>query len=166
MIINTNDFFYNCTASLWIVECSLLMTVLVVFQMNFGEVKIPSLLLQRMVEKALFFGTLLPTLVCLHCGISTIHRGQTVVLHLLQQVCRQLRLHSFTKQVSQRLFLGVVPIILRLFSKTKGHLLFSNYSWNNLPEPNRCAETKVTMHADCLECNELDPTTSIGQLVR
>ena len=29
-----------------------------------------------------------------------------------------------------------MPIILRLFSKTKGHLLFLNYSWNILPEPN------------------------------
>ena len=29
-----------------------------------------------------------------------------------------------------------MPIILRLFSKTKGHLLFSNYSRNILPEPN------------------------------
>ena len=28
-----------------------------------------------------------------------------------------------------------MPIILRLFSKTKGHLLFSNYSRNILPEP-------------------------------
>ena len=35
-----------------------------------------------------------------------------------------------------QLFLGAVPIILRLFSKARGHLLFSNYSWNNLPEPN------------------------------
>ena len=34
-----------------------------------------------------------------------------------------------------QLFLGAVPIILRLFSKARGHLLFSNYSWNNLPEP-------------------------------
>ena len=35
-----------------------------------------------------------------------------------------------------QLFLGAVPIILRLFSKARGHLLFSNYSWNNLPKPN------------------------------
>ena len=34
-----------------------------------------------------------------------------------------------------QLFLGAVPIILRLFSKARGHLLFSNYSWNNLPKP-------------------------------
>ena len=45
------------------------MTVLAVFRINFGEVKIPSLLLQRMDEYRLFFGTILPTLVCLHCGI-------------------------------------------------------------------------------------------------
>ena len=36
-----------------------------------------------------------------------------------------------------QVFLGAVPIILRLFSKARGHLLFSNYSWNNLPEPTR-----------------------------
>ena len=35
-----------------------------------------------------------------------------------------------------------------------------------LQSVNRCAEIKVTMHADCLEYNELDQTTSIGQLVR
>ena len=29
-----------------------------------------------------------------------------------------------------------MPIILRLFSKARGHLLFSNYSRNNLPKPN------------------------------
>ena len=34
-----------------------------------------------------------------------------------------------------QLFLEVVPIILKLFSKARGHLLFSNYSWNNLPKP-------------------------------
>ena len=34
-----------------------------------------------------------------------------------------------------QLFLGAVPIILRLFSKARGHLLFSNYSRNNLPKP-------------------------------
>ena len=34
-----------------------------------------------------------------------------------------------------QLFLGAVPIILRLFSKARGDLLFSNYSWNNLPKP-------------------------------
>ena len=34
-----------------------------------------------------------------------------------------------------QLFLGAVPIILRLFSKARGHLLFSNYSQNNLPKP-------------------------------
>ena len=34
-----------------------------------------------------------------------------------------------------QLFLGALPIILRLFSKARGHLLLSNYSWNNLPEP-------------------------------
>ena len=33
------------------------------------------------------------------------------------------------------LFLGAVPIILRLFFEARGRLLFSNYSWNNLPEP-------------------------------
>ena len=35
-----------------------------------------------------------------------------------------------------QLFMGAVPIILRLFSKARGHLLFSNYSQNNLPKPN------------------------------
>ena len=34
-----------------------------------------------------------------------------------------------------QLFLGAVPIILRLFSKARRHLLFSNYSRNNLPKP-------------------------------
>ena len=34
-----------------------------------------------------------------------------------------------------QLFLGAVPIILRLFSKARRHLLLSNYSWNNLPNP-------------------------------
>ena len=35
-----------------------------------------------------------------------------------------------------QLFPGAVPIILKLFSKARGHLLFSNYPWNNLPKPN------------------------------
>ena len=35
-----------------------------------------------------------------------------------------------------QLFLGAVPIILRLFSNTRGHLLFSNSFRNNLPKPN------------------------------
>ena len=35
-----------------------------------------------------------------------------------------------------QLFLEAVPIIFKLFSKTRGHLLFSNYSQNNLPKPN------------------------------
>ena len=39
------------------------------------------------------------------------------------------------------LFLGAVSIILRLFSKARGHLLFLNYSRNNLPKP-----TDVTIH--------------------
>ena len=34
-----------------------------------------------------------------------------------------------------QLFLGAASIILRLFSKARGYLLFSNYSWNNLPKP-------------------------------
>ena len=34
-----------------------------------------------------------------------------------------------------QLFLGAVPIIFKLFSNSKGHLLFSNYSGNNLPKP-------------------------------
>ena len=34
-----------------------------------------------------------------------------------------------------QLFLGAVPIFLRLLSKARGHLLFSNYSRNNLPKP-------------------------------
>ena len=34
-----------------------------------------------------------------------------------------------------QLFLGAVPITLRLFSKARGYLLFSNYSRNNLPKP-------------------------------
>ena len=38
-------------------------------------------------------------------------------------------------RVTMQLFLGAVPIILRLFSKARGHLLFSNYSRNNLPKP-------------------------------
>ena len=32
---------------------------------------------------------------------------------------------------------GSVPVILRLFSKTKGHLLFLNHSRNNFPELSR-----------------------------
>ena len=36
-----------------------------------------------------------------------------------------------------QLFLGAVLIILRLFPKARGHLLFSNYSQNNLPKPNK-----------------------------
>ena len=38
-----------------------------------------------------------------------------------------------------QLFLGAVPIILRLFSKARRHLLFSNYSRNNLPGPTSMA---------------------------
>ena len=34
-----------------------------------------------------------------------------------------------------QLFLEAVPIILKLFSKARGHPLFSNYSRNNLPKP-------------------------------
>ena len=33
-----------------------------------------------------------------------------------------------------QLYLGTVPIILRSFSKARGHLLFSNYFQNNLPK--------------------------------
>ena len=38
-----------------------------------------------------------------------------------------------------QLFLEAMPIILRLFPKARGHLLFSNYSWNNLPKPSLAA---------------------------
>ena len=34
-----------------------------------------------------------------------------------------------------QLFLEAVPIILKLLFKARGHLLFSNYSRNNLPKP-------------------------------
>ena len=34
-----------------------------------------------------------------------------------------------------QLFLGAEFIILRLFSKVRRYLLFSNYSQNNLPKP-------------------------------
>ena len=34
-----------------------------------------------------------------------------------------------------QLFLEAMPIILRLFPRVRGHLLFSNYSRNNLPKP-------------------------------
>ena len=34
-----------------------------------------------------------------------------------------------------QLFLGAVPITLRLFSKARGYLLFSNDSRNNWPKP-------------------------------
>ena len=34
-----------------------------------------------------------------------------------------------------QLILEAVLIILKLFSRARGHLLFSNYSRNNLPEP-------------------------------
>ena len=48
-----------------------------------------------------------------------------------------------TKEVLQQLFLGVVPIILRLLPiilrLLKDNLLFSNYSGNNLPEPIKIA---------------------------
>ena len=43
-----------------------------------------------------------------------------------------------------QLFLGAVPIILRLFSKARGHLLFSNYSRNNLPKPTHASSNKFT----------------------
>ena len=36
-----------------------------------------------------------------------------------------------------QLFLEAMPIILKLFSKARGHLLFSNYFRNNLPKPNQ-----------------------------
>ena len=39
------------------------------------------------------------------------------------------------RRVTIKLFLGAVPIILRLFSKARRYLLFSNYSQNNLPKP-------------------------------
>ena len=35
-----------------------------------------------------------------------------------------------------------VPIIPRLFSKARVHLLYSNYSWNNLPKPS-CIANKI-----------------------
>ena len=45
-----------------------------------------------------------------------------------------------------QLFLGAVPIILRLFSKARGHLLFSNYSRNNLPKPNHNLPSLILMN--------------------
>ena len=44
-----------------------------------------------------------------------------------------------------QLFLGAVPTILRLFSKARGHLLFSNYSQNNLPKPTHGAKLSVKL---------------------
>ena len=41
-----------------------------------------------------------------------------------------------------QLFLEAVPIILKIFSKTTGHLLFSSYSQNNLPKPSHNQQTE------------------------
>ena len=49
-----------------------------------------------------------------------------------------------------QLFLGAVPIILRLFSKARGHLLFSNYSRNNLPKPTDHYIMSVCMLSVCM----------------
>ena len=49
-----------------------------------------------------------------------------------------------------QLFLGAVPIILRLFSKARGHLLFSNYSRNNLPKPTEHAHKTQPQQDSCL----------------
>ena len=48
-----------------------------------------------------------------------------------------------------QLFLEAVPIILKLFSKARGHLLFSNYSQTNLPKPSSlgCCGPTVINHA-------------------
>ena len=42
-----------------------------------------------------------------------------------------------------QLFLEAVHFILRLFPKARGHLLFSNYSQNNLPKPMSQSLTKI-----------------------
>ena len=44
-----------------------------------------------------------------------------------------------------QLFLRAVPIILRLFSKPRGHLLFSNYSQNNCQSLQLHVHARVTM---------------------
>ena len=44
-----------------------------------------------------------------------------------------------------QLFLEAVPIILELFHKARGHLLFSNYSWNSLPKPTNCPTFRRTV---------------------
>ena len=49
--------------------------------------------------------------------------------------------------IIMQIFLGAVPIVLKLFSKARGHLLFSNYSRNNLPKLTHdivCWVVKVT----------------------
>ena len=59
-----------------------------------------------------------------------------------------------------QLFLGTLPIILRLFSKVRGHLLFSNYSWNNLPEPT--GSILVVPPAAPSHKHAVQPTISLG----
>ena len=54
-----------------------------------------------------------------------------------------------------QLFLGAVPIILRLFSKARGYLLFSNYSRNNLPKP-----TSHLLLCEDLEVIDVDTSLS------
>ena len=67
-----------------------------------------------------------------------------------------------------QLFLGAVPIILRLFSKARGHLLFSNYSRNNLPKPNPQARSSALATLRTLQpqafgsLNRVDPLDSVS----
>ena len=69
-------------------------------------------------------------------------RPRTVLLAFVVPFCYNDTTPDYNLQtckggVTMKLFLGAVPIILRLFFKARGHLLISNYSWNNLPKPNQ-----------------------------
>ena len=57
-------------------------------------------------------------------------------------------------RVTMQLFLGAVPIILRLFSKARGHLLFSNYSRNNSPKPKQKTEEAEKVDASLKVASE------------
>ena len=52
-----------------------------------------------------------------------------------------------------KLFLGAVPIILRLFSKARRYLLFSNYSQNNLQNDDETEVTKLSQNNNSFLCN-------------
>ena len=103
------------------------MIVSFIAKQPFGDVKTHSATgdggIRATLFRMLFFRTVLLAFVLPFC-------------YKLIKITMHFRLQFANKGgVTMQLFLGAVPIILRLFSKARGCLLFSNYSGNKLPKP-------------------------------